>query len=73
MNFDRSCTKNNVGAGIWIHKTENNHAAGHSYRLNFQCSNNIAEYEALLLGLQLLKKLGTKRITIHGDSELIIR
>ena len=73
MNFDGSCTKNNAGAGIWIHNTKNNHIEWHSYRLNFQCSNNIAEYEALLLGLHLLKKLGAKRIKFHGDSELIIR
>ena len=31
------------------------------------------EYESLLLGLHLLKKLGAKRINVHGDSELIIR
>ena len=43
------------------------------YRLNFQCSNNIAEYESLLLGLCLLKNLGAKRINVYGDSELIIR
>ena len=73
MNFDGSCTKNDAGAGIWIHNTENNHAEGHSYKLNFQCTNNIAKYEALLLGLNLLKKLGAKRIKVHGDSELIIR
>ena len=56
-----------------MHNTKNNHAKGHSYKLKFQCTNNITEYEALLLGLQLLKKLGAKRITIHGDSELVNR
>ena len=32
----------------------------------------MAEYEALILGLKVLKELGTKRIVVHGDSELII-
>ena len=73
MNFDGSCTKNDAGVGIWIHNTQYNHAEGHSYKLNFHCTNNIAEYEALLLGLHLLKKLGAKRIKFYGDSELIIR
>ena len=41
--------------------------------MNFQCTNNIAEYEALLLGLQLIKKLGSKRISFHGDSDLVLR
>ena len=73
MSFDGSCSKTGARAGIWVHNTEKNHAEGHSYKLKFQCTNNIAEYEALLLGLQLLKKIGAKRITIHGDSELVIR
>ena len=73
MNFDGYCTKNDAGVGIWIHNIENSHAEGNSYRLNFQCTNNIAEYEALLLGLHLLRKLGARRIKVHGDSELIIR
>ena len=36
MNFDESCTKNNAGAGIWLHNTEKNHAEGHSYRLKIR-------------------------------------
>jgi ribonuclease HI len=32
----------------------------------------MAEYEALILGLKVLKELGAKRIVVHGDSELII-
>ena len=73
MSFDGSCSKTSSGAGIWVHNTEKNHEESHSYKLNFQCTNNIAEYEAFLLGLQLLRKIGAKRITIHGDSELIIK
>ena len=57
MYFDGSCTKSNAGAGVWITKTENNHIENISCKLNFQCSNNIAEYESLLLGLHLLKML----------------
>jgi hypothetical protein len=32
----------------------------------------VAEYEALILGLNTLKYLGEKRIVVHGDSELVI-
>jgi ribonuclease HI len=32
----------------------------------------MAEYEVLILGLRVLKELGTKRIVVHGDSELLI-
>lgn len=58
---------------MWVSNSGNNHAEGHSYTLNFQCTDNIEEYEALLLVLQLLKKLGAKRISVHGDSKLIIK
>ena len=73
MNFDGSCTRNNAGTRVWIRNTENNHIENLSCRLNFQCSNNIAEYESLLLGLRLLKKFGAKRINVYGDWELVIR
>jgi len=52
---------------------ENNHAKGHAFRLNFKCTNNMAKYEALILGLQLVRKLGAKRVSILGDSEMIIK
>ena len=54
---------------MWIQNINQNF----SYKLDFPCTNNIAEYEALLLGLQLLKQLEAQRISILGDSELIIR
>ena len=69
MSFDGSCSKNSAGAGVWIHNTNQ----GHAYRLDFSCTNNIAEYEALLLGLHILKDLKAKKISVQGDSELIIR
>ena len=69
INFDGSCGKTGSGAGIWIHNTKE----GHSFRLEFQCTNNIAEYEALLIGLHMLRDLGANRITAQGDSELVIK
>ena len=66
-----TCSRVRSRAGVWVSNAGNNHLEGHSFKLNFQCTNNI--YEALLLGLQLLKKLGAKRIYVHGDFELIIK
>ena len=56
-----------------MHNLENDHAEGHAYRLNFKCTNNMAEYEALLLGLKLVKSLGAIRISVLGDSNLVIQ
>jgi ribonuclease HI len=40
-------------------------------RLDFNCTNNIAEYEALLLGLQKLKAMGIRRAVIKTYSQVI--
>jgi ribonuclease HI len=40
-------------------------------RLDFSCTNNIAEYEALLLGLRKLKAMGIRRAIIKTDSQVI--
>ena len=38
-----------------------------------RATNNVAEYKALVTGLEQAKQLGAKRLQIRGDSELIIR
>jgi ribonuclease HI len=40
-------------------------------RLEFNCTNNIAEYEALLLGLRNLKAMGIRREIHKSDSQVI--
>ena len=44
-----------------------------AYKLNFEVTNNIAEYEALLLGLNAAKDMGIKNLQVFGDAELIIQ
>lgn len=36
-------------------------------------TNNVAEYRALLLGIELAKELGAEEVEFIGDSELIVR
>ena len=36
-------------------------------------TNNVAEYEALLMGLQALVQLGGKKVRVQSDSELLVR
>jgi ribonuclease HI len=40
-------------------------------RLEFNYINNIAEYEALLLGLRKLKAMGIRRTILKTDSQVI--
>jgi ribonuclease HI len=37
-------------------------------RLQFQCTNNIAEYKALLLGIRKLKEMGIIREVLKSNS-----
>jgi ribonuclease HI len=39
--------------------------------LDFSCTNNIAEYEALILGLRKLKAMGIRRAVLKTDSQVI--
>lgn len=73
LDFDGFVNRLGARAGVWIHNMENNHVEGHAFRLNFKCTNNMAKYESLILGLQMVIKLGAKRVYILGDSELIIK
>jgi ribonuclease HI len=39
--------------------------------LDFSCTNNIAEYKALLLGLRKLRAMGIRRAILKTDSHVI--
>ena len=38
-----------------------------------EATNNVAEYRAMLLGVELAKELGATEVELIGDSELIVR
>lgn len=64
MSFDGVASKKGVGAGIWI-RPPIGEPKFLSYKLEFKCTNNVAEYEALILGLKALKDLQAQRITFR--------
>jgi ribonuclease HI len=43
----------------------------YAVKLDFSYTNNIAEYEALLLGLRKLKAMGIRRAILKTDSQVI--
>jgi len=43
-----------------------------SIKLQFECTNNTAEYKACMIGLEVVLELKTKKFDIYGDSMLII-
>ena len=44
-----------------------------SYRLEFECTNNTVEYEALVQGLRKSIELNVKNLKVFGDSEIVVR
>ncbi|XP_024630746.2 uncharacterized protein [Medicago truncatula] len=70
--FDGSSHKNGTGVGIMI-VSPKHHVFKYNFRINQFCSNNEAEYEALITGLEIALELGAKSIEIRGDSELVLR
>ena len=43
-----------------------------SLRLGFSATNNEAKYEALLMGMTMVQRMGGKVVEIYSDSRLIV-
>ena len=43
-----------------------------SLRLNFSATNNEAEYEALLMGMMIVQKMGRKAMKVFSNSKLVV-
>jgi hypothetical protein len=72
MFFDGSVCNQGQGVGCFI-KSPNGMEHELAIRLEFECTNNQAEYKALLSGLEVLSSLGAREINIFGDSKLVIQ
>ena len=49
-----------------------NHVLPRAFSLTEPCSNNVAEYNALIISLQLAHEMGVRYLEAYGDSKLII-
>ena len=67
MYFYGSLMKIGAGAGLLIISPFGVHMR-YMIRLHFAASNNVAEYEALVNGLQIAIELGVRCLDIRGDS-----
>jgi ribonuclease HI len=71
MHFDGSCSNEGNGASMILYSPVGK-IHNFSYRLEFACTNNITEFEALLLGIKNAYNLGCGHLTVFGDSELVV-
>jgi ribonuclease HI len=71
MYFDGSLKLQGAGAGILFTAPGGEHLK-YALQLLFPASNNAAEYEALIHGLNITISLGIKRLMVYGDSLVVI-
>jgi len=76
MFFDRASRigpKGKIIAGVGVvFISPQNHVLHRAFSLMESCSNNVAEYNALLIGLQLAHEMGVRYLEAYGDSKLIV-
>jgi ribonuclease HI len=71
MYFDGSACGDGCGIGILL-VSPWGATYSFSIRLPTACTNNLAEYEAVRKGMELLLEIGAEAVEIFGDSKLVI-
>jgi len=73
MYFDGASSWEGDGAGILL-ISPSDKLFPFSFRLQFETNsmNNIYEYEALVLGLEVSKKMKIVKLIVYGDAKLIV-
>ena len=71
LKFDGSSIENSVGTGIAI-VSPRGVKITLSFNLAFECTNNQAKYEALVISLEILLDLRVKDVRVIGDSQLVL-
>ena len=71
LRFDGSSIATEGEAGIVLIK-ETREVVAMSFKLDFLCTNNMAEYEAYLTGLAVAREMGIKHLRVIGDSNLVV-
>src|SRR6187397_229645 len=69
--FDGASNQKGCGVGVLLISPKEEHVPI-SIKLDFDVTNNDAEYEACVVGLETTLALGVKKLRIFGDSSLII-
>jgi ribonuclease HI len=71
MYFDGALNLEGAGAGVLLISPQGEQLK-YVLQIHYKASNNGAEYEALIHGLQISVSLGIKRLLPFGDSKVVI-
>ena len=72
MCFDGAVNSRGAGVGV-ILITPDGEMIPMAKKLDFEVTNNQAEYEACTFGLEALRNVGAENVTVYGDSMLVIK
>ncbi|XP_071913979.1 uncharacterized protein [Coffea arabica] len=68
---DGASSKEGCGAGLLL-ISPTGEELPYALRFDFRASNNESEYEALIAGMEMARKLGVRSIKVYSDSQLIV-
>ena len=68
---DGASSAEGAGAGIVLTSPTGDNST-YALRFDFKCTNNEAEYEALLAGLRLAQSMEVKKLKVFSDSMLVV-
>ena len=71
MYFDGAAIQYENGIGVLLITLKGSHIPL-AIKLNFEATNNMAEYDACIVGMEALLKLRVKEAEVFGDSTLFI-
>ncbi|PIN13721.1 Ribonuclease H [Handroanthus impetiginosus] len=70
MFFDGATRSDGARAGV-VFVSPEKQVLAYSIVLNKLCSNNDAEYQALIIGLEMAQEMGIEELKVYGDSKLV--
>ncbi|XP_058189210.1 uncharacterized protein LOC131306800 [Rhododendron vialii] len=69
--FDGASNQKVFGIGVLLVSPEGSHIPL-AFKLNFEVTNNEAEYEACIVGMRVALEIGVKILEVVGDSNLVV-
>ena len=73
MDHQEQAPKGKIIAGVGVlFVSPQKHVLPQAFSLTTACSNNVAEYNVKLIGLQLAHEMGVRYLEVYGDTKLIV-
>ncbi|XP_058202819.1 uncharacterized protein LOC131317278 [Rhododendron vialii] len=71
LHFDGAANQSGFGIGVLLISPDESHIPL-AFKLNFEVTNNQAEYEACIVGMEAALEIGVQKLQVIGDSNLVV-